>query len=155
MKLEHETHEKHPFDLDPSPPAPKANRWRRGLCILLGATIGFQCVVRWSSLLDDLVPSPAGSYKSIKCPAQPAPLNPATRLEWTDETRAKSIELFQAAVRIPTQSYDDNGEPGEDPRWEPFYKFQEWLEGAFPTAWKAADVEFVNSGWMRSWHSSH
>lgn len=84
--------------------------------------------------------------ENVKCPAQPKPLEPPTRIEWTDEARAKSIELLQAAVRIPTQSYDDNGEPGDDPRWKPFEDFKTWLGEAFPTAWSAAKVEFVNSG---------
>lgn len=34
--------------------------------------------------------------------------------------------------QIPTQSYDDNGEPGDDTRWEPFRIFQGWLKSAYP-----------------------
>lgn len=84
-------------------------------------------------------------HHELACPAQPAPLAPSSRIEWSADAKRRSVELFQAAVRIPTQSYDDNGEPGEDPRWAPFTEFQEWLEGAFPTAWAAANVEFINS----------
>ncbi|BEI81672.1 hypothetical protein CcaverHIS002_0208320 [Cutaneotrichosporon cavernicola] len=79
------------------------------------------------------------------CPAQPAPLHPPSTIQWDDESRAESIELFRAAVRIPTQSYDDNGEPGEDVRWAPFYDFIDWLQDAFPVAWKAANVELINT----------
>ena len=36
--------------------------------------------------------------------------------------------------QIPTESFDDNGEPNEDPRWKPFFRFQEWLKETFPLA---------------------
>lgn len=85
----------------------------------------------------------------LACPAQPDPINPASRIEWSVEDKRRSTELFQAAVQIPTQSYDDNGEPEEDPRWAPFKDFQDWLQGAFPTAWEKANIEFINCEW--SW----
>lgn len=84
-------------------------------------------------------------HEKVHCPSQPDPLHPATKIEWDDDSRKHSIELLQAAVRIPTQSYDDNGEPEEDPRWAPFKDFQKWLQEAFPTAWEKGKVEFVNS----------
>lgn len=82
---------------------------------------------------------------TVHCPAQPKPIHPPSTIEWSDDSRARSTELFRAAVRIPTQSYDDNGEPGEDGRWAPFFKFQDWLKESFPAAWGRANVEFVNS----------
>lgn len=91
--------------------------------------------------------SAASALSRSACPAQPDPLHPRTTIQWTDEKRDGSAALLSAAVQIPTQSYDDNGEPGEDERWAPFFEFQKWLEEAFPTAWKAANVEFVNSKW--------
>ena len=36
--------------------------------------------------------------------------------------------------QIPTESFDDNGEPEEDPRWQPFVDFQKWLIDTFPLA---------------------
>ncbi|KAL7424246.1 hypothetical protein Q5752_001832 [Cryptotrichosporon argae] len=80
-----------------------------------------------------------------KCPGQPKALFPKTALNLTGEEEKRSIELFQEAVRIPTQSFDDNGEPNEDPRWAPFFDFQKWLEKSFPTAWSNAKVEFINT----------
>lgn len=84
-------------------------------------------------------------HGKLTCPTQPAALHPPQRIEWTDELRGSSIEKFQEAVRIPTQSYDDNGEPGEDERWTPFEDFKRWLADSFPTAWDAAHIEFINS----------
>ncbi|KAL1411027.1 hypothetical protein Q8F55_001974 [Vanrija albida] len=81
----------------------------------------------------------------VKCPTQPKALYPPKKIEWTDELRSSSIKLFQEAVQIPTESFDDNGEPDEDPRWKPFFHFQKWLGSAFPTAWKSAKIEFINT----------
>lgn len=81
----------------------------------------------------------------VQCPIQPKALHPPKKVEWTDELRSSSIKLFQEAVQIPTESFDDNGEPDEDPRWQPFFHFQKWLGSAFPTAWKSAKIEFINS----------
>jgi hypothetical protein len=48
--------------------------------------------------------------------------------------------------RIPTESFDDNGEPSEDPRWAPFRVFQKWMKETFSLAqvplaacWRQAD----------------
>ena len=42
--------------------------------------------------------------------------------------------------QIPTISYDDNGSPTEDPRWKPFYDFQDWLEETFPAVFQSSHV---------------
>lgn len=91
-----------------------------------------------------------------KCPLQPKPIYPNMTWEMTEEERTRSIDHYAQAVvsiallphassrqiadglttqRIPTQSYDDNGEPHEDPRWEPFFKFQDWLKETYPLAY--------------------
>jgi Gly-Xaa carboxypeptidase len=44
----------------------------------------------------------------------------------------KSLKRMQGAVRIPTESFDDMGPVGEDPRWDVFPKFHEYLEKTFP-----------------------
>ena len=79
-----------------------------------------------------------------KCPVQPKPLHPAVGWEMTDEEKQKSLKLFSEAVQIPTQSYDDNGEPGEDARWGPFFDFQAWLNTSFPLATETAKIEYIN-----------
>lgn len=92
-----------------------------------------------------------GGKHDLVCPAQPDPLVPNYSIEWTLESRRQSIERFQAAIQIPTQSYDDNGDPEEDERWAPFKDFQNWMKDTFPTAWNAANVEFINSELSRRW----
>jgi len=44
----------------------------------------------------------------------------------------KSLKRLQGAVQIPTESFDDMGEVGEDPRWDVFVPFQEYLKTTFP-----------------------
>lgn len=42
------------------------------------------------------------------------------------------VERLSAAVRVPTESYDDNGDVDEDPRWATFQDFHQVLEQLFP-----------------------
>ncbi|ORX33794.1 carboxypeptidase s precursor [Kockovaella imperatae] len=79
-----------------------------------------------------------------KCPVQPKPLHPKMTWEMTSEEKERSIKLYSEAVQIPTQSYDDNGEPGEDERWAPFFDFQKWLNTTFPLATQTARIEYIN-----------
>lgn len=89
--------------------------------------------------------------KAPKCPHQPKPLHPKTTVDWTIDNRKKhSAELLSQAVQHDTQSYDDNGDPGVDERWEPFHRYLEWWRGAFPVAVGRAKVEMINSECM-SW----
>jgi len=44
----------------------------------------------------------------------------------------KSLKKMQGAVKIPTESFDDMGEVGEDSRWEIFGEFHDYLAEAFP-----------------------
>ena len=44
----------------------------------------------------------------------------------------KSVKRMQGAVKIPTESFDDMGEVGEDDRWDIFKDFHAYLEKTFP-----------------------
>lgn len=44
----------------------------------------------------------------------------------------KSLRTMQGAVRIPTESFDDMGDVGKDPRWDIFGDFHKYLEKSFP-----------------------
>ncbi|WVQ78467.1 hypothetical protein IAT38_000553 [Cryptococcus sp. DSM 104549] len=80
-----------------------------------------------------------------KCPEQPKALYPNRTWEMTDEERETSIKHYQQAVQIPTESFDDNGEPNEDPRWKPFFDFQKWLRATYPLAHEKATIEYINT----------
>ena len=49
-----------------------------------------------------------------------------------EEALNKQIERHAAIVRVPSVSYDDNGEPNEDPRWAPFWDLHETLVSLYP-----------------------
>lgn len=64
----------------------------------------------------------------------------------------KSIERLSGAVQIPTQSYDDMGEVGADPRWDIFHSLGDYLEKSFPAVYKTLEVEKVNThGLLFTW----
>ena len=50
----------------------------------------------------------------------------------SDEALKKQVERHAAIVRVPSVSYDDNGEPKEDPRWAPFWDLHETLASLYP-----------------------
>ncbi|CAI6326585.1 unnamed protein product [Periconia digitata] len=70
----------------------------------------------------------------------------------SDEFRNKSIEKLAGAVRIATQSFDDIGPVGEDPRWDIFYSFADYLSSTFPLVHSSLQLEKVNThGLLFTW----
>ncbi len=73
----------------------------------------------------------------------------------TPEFRSKSIVRLSEAVQIPTESYDDLGPIGEDPRWETLYDFQKFLKDTFPRMHEHMQPEVVNThGLIYTWTGS-
>jgi len=50
----------------------------------------------------------------------------------SDEFLDASVKRLQGAVKIPTESYDDMKLVGDDPRWDVFVDFHNYLEKTFP-----------------------
>lgn len=48
------------------------------------------------------------------------------------DVRVKQVERLAAAVKVPTESFDDNGDVDTDPRWKTFDDFHHILEDLFP-----------------------
>jgi Gly-Xaa carboxypeptidase len=44
----------------------------------------------------------------------------------------KSLKKLQAAINVPTESFDDMGPVGEDPRWNIFADLHANLKESFP-----------------------
>ncbi|ORY30167.1 putative carboxypeptidase s precursor [Naematelia encephala] len=80
-----------------------------------------------------------------KCPKQPKAIYPKMIWNMTDHEKIRSIDLLSQAVQIPTESFDDNGDPEDDPRWKPFVDFQGWLKKSFPLVHEKAKIEFINT----------
>ncbi|KAI0206216.1 peptidase family M20/M25/M40 [Astrocystis sublimbata] len=71
---------------------------------------------------------------------------PAARDVFSGKEALKlQVERHSAIVSIPTVSYDDNGEPLEDPRWEVFFTLHEKLESLYPNVHRRMARETVNT----------
>ena len=69
--------------------------------------------------------------------------------------RNATIRRLSGAVQVKTESYDDLGAIGEDPRWDVFYNFHRYLEQTFPLIHERLVVEKVNThGLLYTWKGS-
>ena len=70
----------------------------------------------------------------------------------SDDFRKLAIERLSGAVQIPTQSYDDMGDIGADPRWDIFESFAGYLAKNFPLTHATIQLEKVNThGLLYTW----
>ncbi|KAG5363094.1 Carboxypeptidase S [Yarrowia sp. B02] len=68
----------------------------------------------------------------------------------------QALKTFQGAIQIPTESYDDMGPVGEEPRFDIFKKFSSYLEEAFPKVYAELEIEHVNTyGLVYTWKGSN
>jgi Gly-Xaa carboxypeptidase len=73
----------------------------------------------------------------------------------SDEFRDETVQRMAGAIRIRTQSYDDLGPVGEDPRWDTMYDFADYLKKTFPRVHSALTLEKVNThGLLYTWKGS-
>ena len=56
----------------------------------------------------------------------------------------KQVDRLSAAVNVPTESYDDNGDVAIDPRWLTFDDFHEVLRRLFPEVHDKTHLQHVN-----------
>jgi len=74
----------------------------------------------------------------------------------TSKFRNESIARLSGAVKIPSISYDDLGPIGEEPRWDIFYDFAEYLKQQFPLIHQHLDLEVVNvHGLVYTWKGAN
>ncbi|KZM28531.1 Gly-Xaa carboxypeptidase [Ascochyta rabiei] len=95
-----------------------------------------------------------------RCP-QVEPLFPSRNTKELNDTesylasgdfRKLAIERLSGAVQIPTQSYDDMGDIGTDPRWDIFNSFADYLAKTFPLTHATLQLEKVNThGLLFTW----
>ncbi|KZV64635.1 carboxypeptidase S [Peniophora sp. CONT] len=62
-----------------------------------------------------------------------------------DEVKSWAIESLAAAVRIPSISYDGMDPPGQDPRFEIFASFHDYLAERFPLVHGALEQTKINT----------
>ncbi|KAJ8456279.1 hypothetical protein ONZ51_g12220 [Trametes cubensis] len=103
------------------------------------------------------------SEHSDVCP-QPKTVHPLKHRELAEELdrlyadeayKLKAYDALSGAVQIPTESYDDLGPVGKDPRWDTFAEFHEYLERTFPRVFETLKVTKVNTyGIVLHWQGS-
>ncbi|KAL3469845.1 hypothetical protein BJX99DRAFT_264767 [Aspergillus californicus] len=69
----------------------------------------------------------------------------ASSLFSSPEALDLQVKRHQAIVRVPSVSYDDLGEVGQDERWEPFYQLYLVLEKTYPAIHARATLEKINT----------
>ncbi|KAI1342615.1 peptidase family M20/M25/M40 [Xylariaceae sp. FL0016] len=82
----------------------------------------------------------------------PSPLDPssdglpaAREIFAGEKAMELQVQRHQAIVKIPSISYDDNGEPGEDLRWEVFYTLHQELAYLYPNVHLRMARDTVNT----------
>lgn len=132
---------------------PKKSNARYALLALIPA-IYLLSVFRGDVLNGIVGPSPREHGLDKATCYQPDPLFPSKGDEKLDEMyehissasfKKHSIERLSGAAQIPTQSFDDLGPIGEDPRWDVMYPFAEYLKKTFPLVHEHMDPEVVNT----------
>ncbi|KAI0443599.1 peptidase family M20/M25/M40 [Xylaria telfairii] len=146
------------------PPVPRAarrkSRWRSVGALMLHA-IAFAVILKTSfEVYRRLTAGEDPSLSQERCP-QVEPLVPSQQRpalsemeEYlrSDKFRDDAIERLAGAVRIPTQSYDDLGPIGEDPRWDTMYDLADYLKSTFPLVHTTLALDKVNThGLLYTW----
>ncbi|KAG1866210.1 hypothetical protein F4604DRAFT_1779356 [Suillus subluteus] len=73
----------------------------------------------------------------------------------SEDFKQRAIQALRNAVRVPTESYDDNGPVGEDSRWDTFAELHRVLEASFPRVYESLNVTKVNTyGLVFHWQGS-
>jgi Gly-Xaa carboxypeptidase len=125
------------------------------------------CLATWAILRHYIIAVPLQWHlpstdieSKAQCP-QVEPLFPARKTQEledmesyldSDAFRDVAIERLSGAVKIPTQSYDDMGDIGQDPRWDIFYSFADYLSKTYPLAHATLQLEKINThGLLYTW----
>ncbi|KAL2267881.1 hypothetical protein VTJ83DRAFT_5158 [Remersonia thermophila] len=136
---------------------------------ILALTVSALLFVNWGFLEDNLLqhllsgPSSHGDAAFRSGCAQPDPLVPSRHpsLDQAYERiagasfRNATVRRLSGAVQVKTESFDDLGAIGEDPRWDVFYNFHRYLQETFPRIHQQLQVEKVNThGLLYTWPGS-
>ncbi|KAM0321917.1 hypothetical protein ACHAQA_009814 [Verticillium albo-atrum] len=66
--------------------------------------------------------------------------------------RDETVARMAGAIKVPTETFDDLGPVGEDPRWLVFDDFENYLRQTFPRAHEALALEHINThGLLYTW----
>ncbi|ODO07743.1 hypothetical protein I350_03319 [Cryptococcus amylolentus CBS 6273] len=136
-----------PVSADDVPPVERSSKSRWPL-IALGLLATSAVVTSWPLSIPQIVfnessLSSSGFTADVKkglC-VQAEPIMPegynTTRIF---EEKDVIIKRLQDAIRIPTEMFDEMGSVDEDPRWQIFSQFHDFLEKTFPLIYGVAEV---------------
>lgn len=121
--------------------------WHTNQAIIPSALSGSSAAVNFASQC--VQPSP------LK-PSQNDALDKAYDFLSTEKFLNASVARLSGAVRVKSESFDDLGAIGEDPRWDVFYDFAAYLEKTFPLIHSKLQVDKVNThGLLYTWAGSN
>ena len=160
------THEKLPLTQPSAPSAPGATRSKcRGRRVpLLALALGTMALL-WLhapiSILPGRKPAQPVAFEA-QCP-QVEPLRPKgsdalARMDAyleSSQFRNETIVRMAGAIQVPSESFDDLGPVGEDPRWDIMYDMAAYLDKTFPLVHKTLKLDKVNThGLLYTWEGS-
>ncbi|KAL4862836.1 hypothetical protein BDV12DRAFT_202654 [Aspergillus spectabilis] len=94
---------------------------------------------------------------------QVAPLSPTNiQIEQFIRNKTESpayhkdiIDKLSGIIQIPSESYDDLGPIGEDPRWDVFYEIEDYIKAQYPTVLETVKLDHANShGLIFTWEGT-
>ncbi len=148
-----------PYVLPPPVPAPA--RSRSSSTKLLLALLGVLVLLAYltpSPFATPFAPASFGSQSKPTGCQQVAPLLPPKDVHdvstvWDEKERI--VVWHQDSIRVPTEVYDEMGEPGEDGRWDIFQQLHEVYERSYPLVHKHLKRTKVDTwGLIYEWEGS-
>ncbi|EIW79241.1 carboxypeptidase S [Coniophora puteana RWD-64-598 SS2] len=129
------------------------------LCVVLAATVLLKWTDAFTACHEYLAPPSVDEVCSQAQEIVPEQ-NGAIWKNLTDVFGAEAFRLELAeslggAVRIPTESFDDMGPIGEDPRWNTFGPLHDYLYSRFPLVHSSLKLRKINTyGLLYEWAGS-
>ncbi|KAF7308645.1 Gly-X carboxypeptidase [Mycena chlorophos] len=73
----------------------------------------------------------------------------------SEDFKSQAVEWLSGAVQVPTEVYDAMPDVGQDPRWEVFAPFHDYLNASFPLVYSTLSLTKVNTyGLLYEWTGS-
>jgi Gly-Xaa carboxypeptidase len=146
-------------DLSRAPGSTVNTTWRRCLlvavCILLTSTSYYVMfkLPPWGGYTGPVSPAEdCAQYAPLAPPPDDALDAQLAYLASSPHFRNHTAHLLSGAVQVRSESFDDLGEVGQDPRWDVFARFHDYLERSFPNVHKTLHKETVNKfGLLYTW----
>ena len=74
----------------------------------------------------------------------------------SEQFKNLSIAHLSGAVKVRSESFDNLGPVGKDPRWDVFYNFAAYLKTTYPLTHSTLELEKVNThGLLYTWKGSN